>query len=254
MKYVIDTSVDIKSTIVPDIFPASCDVKAAIPLSSHMETSPVLPLSKDTMLILPCSGAKHSGHSPANGQSIVSKLDPPRATALAAARAALREKARVDEKTLMPAYVRYSGQLYEHGSKSIGTALGNGYQIMIVSGGYGLVLANEPIGIYDKSFVLSDWPCGLLEGCLLYHARQAGIRSIVAVMARSSGYAKLVKKVRWKDAGLAAKLISPICPALSGAQGKVPRAQGQAIAALIAAGLSQDWRSSDSLPLEIEDL
>jgi hypothetical protein len=219
-----------------------------------MDTSPVLRLTKDTMLILPCSGAKQLGTTPGNGQSIISTLDPAHATALAAARDALREKAAVDEKMLMPAYLRYSGHLYKYSSKSIGTALNTGYHVMIVSGGYGIVLANEPIGVYEKPFVLSDWPRGLLERCLVHRARQVGIRSVVAVMARSSGYAKLVKQVDWKAAGIAAKLVSPVCPARFGAQVKVPRAQGQAIAALIATELTQDWRSSDSLPLEIEDL
>ena len=220
-----------------------------------MNTSPLPQLSKDTLLILPCSGAKEPGAARVNGQNIASTLDLPRATALAAARNMLREKAAVDEKALMPAYLRYSGQLYEHGSKSIGTAVFAGFQIVIVSGGYGLVLANEPIGMYEKPFAMADWPAGLLEGCLLNYAHNVGIRSVIAIMARSSGYAKLIKKVRWKAAGIGAKMISPVCPALSGAQGKVPRAQGQALAALIATGLDvQEWRSSDSLSLQIDDL
>src|SRR5260370_13973046 len=99
-----------------------------------MNGSPLLQLSKDTLLILPCSGAKHPGTRPVNGQSIISTLDSPRATALAAARNALREKAAVDETTLMPAFLRYSGQLYEHGSESIGSAVAAGFPVLIVSG------------------------------------------------------------------------------------------------------------------------
>jgi hypothetical protein len=219
-----------------------------------MNTFPVLQLCKDTLLIVPCSGAKRIGTGPQKGASITSTLDTVRATALNAARHGLRERALVDETTLMPAYLRYSGELYEHGARSIGTAVAAGFQVLIVSGGYGLLLASEPIGIYEKTFVLSDWPAGLLEDCLLYYARRVGIRSVIALMARSSGYAKLIRKARWSAGGIVAKLISPVCPPFCGAQGKVPRAQGQAVAALIATGLNEGWISSDSLPLAIENL
>jgi hypothetical protein len=144
--------------------------------------------------------------------------------------------------------------LLVHHPKAIGAAVAAGFHVLIVSGGYGLVLVDEPIGMYEKPFVLSDWPPDLLEGCLLNYARHVGIRFVIAVMARSSGYAKLIRRVNWQAAGIAAKLVAPVCPPYSGAQGKVPRAQGQAIGALIATGLNQDWRSSDSLSLAIENL
>lgn len=218
-----------------------------------MNTSPFLQLSKETLLILPCSGKKRPGTMSVNGKSILTTLDPALASALTAAREALREIAAVDEKTRMPAYLRYSGQLYKHGSRAIGNAMAAGYKVLIVSGGYGVVLADEPIGMYEKRFVLSDWPRGILEGCLLHYARRVAVRSVIAVMSSTTDYAKVIRRVPWKSAGISAALVSPVAHG-GVAMVKVPRAQGQAITDLVTSGLNQGWQSSDSLTLEIENL
>jgi hypothetical protein len=151
----------------------------------------------------------------------------------------------------MPAYLRYDGQLYKHGSRAIGRAVAAGQRVLIVSGAYGLLLADEPIGVYEKRFALSDWPVGLLQDCALDYARNEGIRSIIAVMSSTTDYAKLIRRVNWRRAGLEATLALPEVHG-GGAMVKVPRAQGQAVAALIDRGLDQDWRSSDSLSLKME--
>jgi hypothetical protein len=215
----------------------------------------MLRLSKNTLLLTPCSGAKKPGSHACSARSILSDLGRPNAAKLKAARTALRERTHVDE-TLMPAYLRYSGQLYKHGSKSIGAAVAAGYRVLIVSGCYGLLSANEPIGWYEKEFHLRDWPFGLLEECLLDYARHVGIRSVIAVMARTSEYADLIRNVEWRRAVGSATLVAPIAHGGSGAQVTVPRAQGQAVAALFGGGLNRKWRSSppDSLSLEIVDL
>ena len=82
-----------------------------------MSTLP-LQLFKDTLLLIPCSAAKRCGSKPSHAVSILSTLDPARAAMLSNARAALHVKAKVDERTLMPACLRYSGELYQHGSAS----------------------------------------------------------------------------------------------------------------------------------------
>ena len=184
-------------------------------------------------------------------------LDPANAAALANVRAALREEARVDEKTLMPAYLRYSGQPYKHSATYISGAVAAGKRVLIVSGGYGLILADEPIGMYDKQFALSDWPGGLLEECILDYAHHEGIRSVIAVMSRTTDYAMLIRSVKnWRRAGLEkATLVSPDARGRGvGVRQKVLSALGQAVAALINSGLDQAWRSSDSLPLEFKRL
>jgi hypothetical protein len=217
-----------------------------------MNTSFLPQLSKETLLIIPCSGAKQRGCNPTNALPILSSLAPVRAAALAKARAALRENAPVDERTLMPAYRRYSGRLYKHAATFIGGAVDSGQRVMIVSGGYGLLLADEPIGTYDQRFRLSDWPGEVLEGCILDYAHHEGIRSVIAVMASTTAYAKLIRGVKWRRAGLEATLVSPVAHG-GGAMVKVPRAQGEAVAALINAGLDQTWLSpTDSLSLKTE--
>lgn len=212
-----------------------------------------LQLFKDTLLLIPCSAAKRYGSKPNDAVSILSTLNPACAAALSNARAALREKANVDEKTLMPAHLRYSGELYQHASASIGRAVVAGLRVLIISGGYGLLLADEPIGIYQKPLVLGDWPTGLLEECILDYARHEGVCSVIAIVSGTTNYAKLVRHVDWRGAGLAARLLSPVIQG-GGAMVKVPRAQGQAVTALIDAGLPEMWQSSDSLCLSVCEL
>jgi len=152
----------------------------------------------------------------------------------------------------MPAYLRYRGQLYCHGATAVGRAVAAGRHIMIVSGAYGLLLADEPIGWYEKRFRLSDWPRGLLEDCILDYAHHEQITSVVAVMSRTTDYAKLVRRVNWERSSIAAMLISPVSSG-GGSMVKVPRAQGQTIADLFASGVVVDeWRSQDDLGLHAE--
>lgn len=210
-------------------------------------------LAKNTLLVIPCSGSKQPGNRDAMRTSILSTLDPNRASALANARAALRERAMVDERTLMPARQRYSGQLYEHGNSAIGTALSGGTPVVILSGGYGLLLADEPIGMYERRFSLSDWPRGLLEGCLVDYVRRESIQSVIALMSSTTDYGKLIRRVPWRSAGLHVTLLSPIAHG-GGAMVKVPRAQGQALAAVVAGDINESWRSGDGLSVRMENL
>jgi hypothetical protein len=76
-------------------------------------------------------------------------------------------------------------------------------------------------------------------------------------MSRTTGYATLIRRVKWKENDLKATLVSPVFSRVADggdARVKVPPAQGEAVAALINSGLDQDWRSSDSLPLEFKCL
>jgi hypothetical protein len=167
-------------------------------------------MSEKTLLVIPCSGAKRPGYKSTAPRSILSALDPANAVALANARQALSQIASINEETVMPAYLRYHGQLYQQCSASIGRVITTGQRVLIVSGGYGLLVADEPIGLYDKRFALSDWPMGLLETCIEDYTRHEEIRSVIAVMSDTTGYAKLVRSVNWKRAALTTNLVSPI--------------------------------------------
>jgi hypothetical protein len=84
----------------------------------------------------------------------------------------------------------------------------------------------------------------------LDYARHEGIQSIIAVMARTSTYATLIRRWKRKGAGLPVTLVSPDFRGPNVGQKKVLKAQGEAITALINNGLDKDWRSSDGLSLE----
>jgi hypothetical protein len=210
-------------------------------------------ISQATLLVIPCSGAKRDGSASTLPTSMLLRLDPELATALRNARVAQRERAMVDERTLMSAHERYSGQVYEHGGSAIRLALSRGVRIVIVSGGYGLLLAEEPTGEYNRRFSLSDWPGGLLEQCLLDYARRERIENVIAVMSTSTAYGSLVRRVRWREARLSVVLLSPVAQG-GGSMVKVPRAQGQALDALVSGSLSETWRSSDGLTLRTENI
>jgi hypothetical protein len=116
-------------------------------------------LENHPLLVIPCSGAKRRGSGEARGQSILSTIDPRYAATLASARSALRYDAQVDD-TLMCALQRYDGELYQGASNAIATYIKSGGRVMIVSGGYGLLLPYEPIGWYNRGEAGFAWRIG----------------------------------------------------------------------------------------------
>jgi len=83
------------------------------------------------------------------------------------------------------------------------------------------------------------------------YARRVGVCAVLAVMSRTTAYAELIRRIDWRRTGLAATLVTTVARG-GGAQVTVPRAQGQAVAALIASGLDPAWRSSDGLGVATE--
>jgi len=139
--------------------------------ASHADHSHAVDLVSDpssTLFIIPCSSAKESrSGARGTGPSLLDALSPALAHRLKDARDATRARARVDETTLVPAWQRYGGTLYRAAARALSDVQDRGLDMLIVSGGYGLVLAREPIGIYDAIFRLSSWPRGLLEEVLI---------------------------------------------------------------------------------------
>jgi hypothetical protein len=160
-------------------------------------------------------------------------------------------KARLDETARVPALERYSGSLYEHGGReAVRDLLRAGTHVMILSGGYGAVLAAEPIGMYEAALRPSWWPSRLLERVLLAYARQQSIRSVRAFASATSTYSAVLARVPWCDAGVAdALLLMP--EAGPGGTLKSPSTIGQALCALRDGTLTGDWRSSYGLRVAI---
>lgn len=144
-----------------------------------------------------------------------------------------------DENPHLPALHRYApGNLYGVASESIERARQKGTRVVIVSGGYGLLVPQEPIAYYNKRLRLSDWGRRgelLKRGLGSYVERQhhdVPIKTVYAVMSRSGDYAKLVRQMeregRWRALGLDGQLLLPIADGGS-AMREVPRAQGHLI-------------------------
>ena len=204
---------------------------------------------RKTLFVICCSGSKNPGSSPAIGPSVFDFLTESTASRLREARSAIAADAKLDETTKMPAWRRYSGELYGAAAASIGQAVAENLHVAIISGGYGILLAGESIGKYDRLFALADWPRGLLEVVCAEYARCNGLTSVRAFAAASTDYGKLLRRISWNESGATdAWLLSP--GRALGAMVKSPRAQGQALAALLRGELTAAWRSSDGLKVD----
>jgi hypothetical protein len=143
----------------------------------------------------------------------------------------LARPAGVDERRLMPAWRRYTGGFYTAAGDALTDATARHANIVIISGGYGIVAAHEPIGGYERVFRLADWPPGLLEVLLCRHAQQTGARSIVAFLAATTSYARLVRRTPWNAAGITEAVLVSAASSGGGAMVTVPRALGAAFRA-----------------------
>ncbi len=122
--------------------------------------------------------------------------------------------------------------------------------IIILSGGYGAVLAQEPIGYYNAALKPSWWPNKLLPRILLAYAGSRGITSVRAFASVTSPYFRVLNAIRWNEAGIAdALLLAP--EAKSGGTRKSPASLGEALISLHNRDLRAGWRSSYGLHLDI---
>ena len=124
--------------------------------------------------------------------------------------------------------------------------------LLILSGGYGVLLAREPIGLYDAILRTSWWPERVLESVLAGYARRHRLKFMRAFVSQNTAYRKVVERTDWKGAGVDdAVLLMPD----GGSQFSVPITQGEAFAALLSGTtLDQSWRSSVGLSLTCRKL
>lgn len=179
---------------------------------------------RQTLLAVPCSAAKRrSGQVPSDARQ---EQWP---EGLRIARGRVLANAEADMARQMPAWRRYDGMFYRCAGSALAEAAEAG-NVVIISGGYGLVRAQQLIGWYEKPLRLADWPTGLLESALTNEAHRTGSRTVVAFASATTGYAQLLRRTRWQDAGLTAYLVT-ITGVTSGAMAKVPRLLGLAFCA-----------------------
>lgn len=238
----------------PDQRPAPQQSGAPL-LQQTSTTRPADTISLDgALIVLPCSGRKASGgEQHLDGPTIVACLAGDLGDDLSAARNALRSRAHVDESRLLPAWQRYVGTLYAAAAGALRSPDVR-QRTVIISGGYGLARADEPIGTYDRRFSLGDWRTGLLERCVAEVASASDVDRVIAFAAGTTGYAELVRRTARREGRLKAWLVSPDVEGRGGAQVLVPRAIGQAVLAARGGSLDAAWRSSDRIGVRIEAL
>lgn len=222
--------------------------KTAPPADDETWSLPARGDLSETLLIVPCSKskAKFPGRR-AVGPRIGNRLPASLAKRLDLARAANCLRAGMDDRTLVPAQQRYAGRFYQAAGDMLAEAVRQRLHLLILSGGYGVLLAREPIGLYDAELKTSWWPDRVLEGVLAGYARRHRLKCMRAFVSRTTSYRKVVERTDWKAAGMDdAVLLMPE----GGSQDSVSRAQGEAFAALLSGTtLDRNWRSNAGLAL-----
>lgn len=204
-----------------------------------------------TLIVIPCSGKKlkEPGEDP-EGTTILQSLPAALANELAQARRNVAARIFIDELTLMPAWRRYNGLLYQNAQEAIRDLMHAGAHIVILSAGYGAIAATEPIGLYNEVLKSSWWPNRVLQRVLVAYARHHGLRSVRAFCAATGSNQTILRRVCWRDAAIDdALLFTPTAGA--GGLRKSPATQGEALAALRDGVLNASWRSSCGLGLDV---
>lgn len=107
----------------------------------------LLPPPGSALTILPCSKAKRPGGLPPGDPSLAfaDALAPETRSRLSDARADVATRAGVDGTALLPAFERYQGHVYDVAGPAIAGAADRGQDLVILSGGFGLLDPREPI-------------------------------------------------------------------------------------------------------------
>jgi len=155
---------------------------------------------RKAMIILECSKSKAKAGEPFSGASTTLWTDE-----LEEARLRVLVHSQLDASLLMPAWERYIGTFYKACRPTLARAVAADANIVIISGGYGVVTATEPIGWYEKKLKLGDWR-GALERALLHHARNTQPGTVIAFT--SGEYAKLVHRTPWGQLGVPTYLVT----------------------------------------------
>lgn len=162
---------------------------------------------REVLIVLACSQRKRAGGGPSP-----SHRDARWPQALLDARHRIRCSAHVNECQVLPAWQRYQGQFYR--AAGVDAALAEASReghVVIISGGYGLVRADELIGDYDRKLTLTDWvmPDGrnVLQEGLRAETQDCGATAVVAFVPSSTRYADVVRGARWATLKLPAYLV-----------------------------------------------
>ena len=140
----------------------------------------------------------------------------------------------------------YSGTQYKvEGFKNgVAGAIRSGVHCLVISGGYGLIRAEESIHEYEAAITSTRkyWKDVIPEVLSDYVQRNQIGRIFIAC---SSSYANVLKRKGWQGDAKVYWCLPRLRPGEGGAMVKVPRLTGEAVVELIETGLqpSNKWKS-----------
>jgi hypothetical protein len=229
--------------------------KTAAPHGRPTEAWPAFPqLGQETLVLIECSGRKLRGGEPRiTGSRLHEEIDPGVARELLHRRRLIADEAQLDERLVMPAVRRYSGSFYDKAAAAIEHLVEQDVRVLVLSGGYGVILAREAIGWYERKFQIADWSKGLLDRLMGSYVQRHRLTEVVAFLPVTSDYAKAARGVQWHAHGVgSALLVSPVVG--GGAMRKSPLVCGEALAAWSQGELRPGWLGEDRTPLTVDEM
>ena len=142
--------------------------------------------------------------------------------------------AAVDESLLMPAWRRYTGEFYVTAADALADAVASGAHLVVLSGGYGLVRADEPIGSYNKVLRPADWPNRLLSTLLLDEADRVQAKTIVAFAGATTAYARVLRQASCRATNVERALLVTLRATGGGAMTEGPARAGAGVHRVLA--------------------
>jgi hypothetical protein len=194
------------------------------------------------LLIFPCSAAKEGSPliRPIPSARIMDFLGRKAAHDLESARESVFRDKRTDDIWIearshpMPGLTLYSGNQYlvPHFKDRVIDAIGSGVHCLIISGGYGLIRAEEPIHKYGAEITQTRkyWKDVISEVLADYIRRNEIGRVFIG---SSSSYVGILKRKGWSGNAQVYWCIPKLPKGEGGAQVKVPRLTGDRVVELI---------------------
>jgi|GEM_PF-2549868 len=210
---------------------------------------------KKNLLIFPCSKKKEGAglYRPLQPASITNFIGKKAADELLAARKAVakdRDRAKIEVNSpLVPALALYSGFQYEvDGFKDrVAGAIRSGIHCLIISGGYGLIRAEEPIHSYEATITDTKkyWGIVIPEVLVDYIRRNQISRVFIGC---SSSYVGILKEKGWAGDAKVYWCIPRLPEGEGGAMRKIPMLTGECIVELIDSGFQPNRRWTTRWP------
>ena len=231
--------------------------KAAAPHGRSTGAWPTFPQrDQETLVLIECSGEKRRGGEPRiAGPRLHEEIDPDVARELLHRRRLIADEAQLDERLVKPAVRRYSGPFYDKAAAPIEHLVEQDVRVLVLSGAYGVILAREAIGWYNRKFRIADWSKGLLDRVMRAYVQRYRLTKAVAFLPVTSDYAKAARGVHWHVHGVgSALLVSPVVGGGAGAQRKSPLVCGEALAAWSQGELRPGWLGEHRTPLAVTEM